>query len=867
MSTKSLEPTTRGRRFDAASWPPHRSSGIAKVIAPVVTLVALACSALPAAAQFLQQGQKLIGTGAIHGAHGASQGDSVALSSDGNTALVGGASDDSVAGAVWIFTRSDGVWSQQGSKLVGTGAIKGPYSPAQGTSVALSGDGNTALVGGPTDNNGVGAVWVFTRSDGAWSQQGSKLVGTGAVGGGQHQGQSVALSADGNTALVGGPADSYGDGAVWVFTRSGGVWTQQGSKLVGTGATGHAFQGTSVALSADGKTALVGGPHDNPGGTTPGPGAVWVFSRSGGVWSQQGLKLVGTGAIGNVQQGKSVALSGDGNTALVGGQYDNSKAGAAWVFTRSGGAWTQQGSKLVGIGGLAYAEQGQSVALSSDGNTALVGGHLGDGAVWVFTRSDGVWSQQGSKLVGAGASGQASQGTAVALSADGKTALVGGAYDNSGTGAAWVFVSGVKLQDAAATPGTAEDISPYVLGERIAAFEKHFENTTFGLHVTLGRASEILPSLQHGVDLTLDPTLGKPGRFTPNVARWGGSRLLNFSVVNHLLSVRSLSVGSFDDEVTIWHEYLHLLVRLTAPQDCGPEETYMELAEDRVRWLNSLLSFDRDFKNGSATKTQLRAMWKTREDRWNAAFQWKDGFKNNLSGPFKWQDAEGDSTCGKGGAFYTIDRNYIQRLDAMLGIDIDINKIRMAYNSIFEDDKWDLAKIEVNRSFPTTRWQSPGVEVIELVGGSGTSVVGAGERTFKLGWTLTFASGKGFSNAQAQVTLTEVPTSLVAPADNTSLATFAAKMIGRWDMKGFGFARDHTIELSGAVGSAKWSELGEPSEPVTSKIIAASESSRIAEPKLAEINNDRVIVVHARINFGDDNWADMDIRLIYARVI
>ena len=84
----------------------------------------------------------------------------------------------------------------------------------------------------------VGAAWVFTRSGGVWTQQGSKLVGTGAVGAAE-QGHSVAISADGNTAIVGGPNDSHnssGYGAAWVFTRSGGVWTQQGSKLVGTGA-------------------------------------------------------------------------------------------------------------------------------------------------------------------------------------------------------------------------------------------------------------------------------------------------------------------------------------------------------------------------------------------------------------------------------------------------------------------------------------------------------------------------------------------------------------------------------------------------------------------------------------------------------
>jgi hypothetical protein len=130
-----------------------------------------------------------------------------------------------------------------------------------------------------------------------FTQQGAKLVGTGAVGSAD-QGYSVALSADGNTAIVGGPGDGVGAaGAAWVYTRSGGVWTQQGSKLVGTGAVGpEVLQGTSVALSADGNTAIVGGPaDDSANSTSSGIGAAWVYTRSNGVWTQQGSKLVGLG--------------------------------------------------------------------------------------------------------------------------------------------------------------------------------------------------------------------------------------------------------------------------------------------------------------------------------------------------------------------------------------------------------------------------------------------------------------------------------------------------------------------------------------------------------------------------------------------
>jgi uncharacterized protein (TIGR03437 family) len=162
-----------------------------------------------------------------------------------------------------------------------------------------------------------------------WGQQGGKLVGTGEVGIAL-QGHSVALSGDGNTAIVGGPGDDSA-GAAWVYARSGGVWSQQGGKLVGTGAAGNAQQGSSVALSTDGNTAIVGGYNDN--GIV---GAAWVYTRSGGVWSQQGSKLVGTGAVGIALQGSSVALSGDGSTAIVGGAWDNNNAGAAWVFVIPG---------------------------------------------------------------------------------------------------------------------------------------------------------------------------------------------------------------------------------------------------------------------------------------------------------------------------------------------------------------------------------------------------------------------------------------------------------------------------------------------------------------------------------------------------
>jgi pimeloyl-ACP methyl ester carboxylesterase len=399
---------------------------------------ALSNSATPTApllALFSQQGPKLVGTGAVGNAY---QGISVSLSGDGNTAIVGGSSDNSLKGAAWVWTRSGGIWTQQGTKLVGSGSVG---NAQQGRSVSISADGNTAIVGGGNDNSNIGAAWVWTRSGGVWTQQGSKLVGSGAVGFAL-QGISVSLSADGSTAIVGAI-----DGA-WVWTRSAGIWTQQGPKLVGSGSVGQlgSSQRTSVSLSADGNTAIVGWDGDNNS-----VGAAWVWTRSGSVWTQQGLKLVGSGAVGSARQGHSVSLSADGNTAIVGGPTDNNfTTGAAWVWTRNGGIWTQQGVKLVGTGaGVAAPLQGASVSLSADGNTAIVGRRTsidqdtyGWGAAWVWTRSGGVWTQLGTKLVGSDiGGGYDAFGISVSLAGDGNTAIIGGRDNTVGTGAAWVFIN------------------------------------------------------------------------------------------------------------------------------------------------------------------------------------------------------------------------------------------------------------------------------------------------------------------------------------------------------------------------------------------------------------------------------------------
>lgn len=408
---------------------------------PFLLLSVVAFSS-PLSAQWIQEGSPFRGAGAVGTA---GQGNAMAISADSTTIIVGASADSGGFGTAWVYFRGASSWSQTGGKLIPTDAVG---YPAFGVSVAVSADGNTAIIGGASDNSTRGAAWIFTRSGNVWTQQGGKLVGSGMTGL-SRMGTSVCISADGNTAIVGGPYDSSSIGAAWIFVRSGGVWSQQGPKLVGSGRIGAASQGYSVALSSDGNTALIGGYRDSTY-----IGAAWVFTRTGGVWTQQGGKLVGTGYVGPyyISQGQSVALSGDGNTALVGGPDDSSGVGAAWVFTRSGGVWVQQGAKLVGSNHIWTASYygvytGCSVSLSSDGNTALIGGYGDDipGAVWIFTRAADVWSQQGNKVVPTSFTGEIAFGRSVSISGDGNTAVIGSPNDRVsgwGAGAFWVYTRG-----------------------------------------------------------------------------------------------------------------------------------------------------------------------------------------------------------------------------------------------------------------------------------------------------------------------------------------------------------------------------------------------------------------------------------------
>jgi hypothetical protein len=384
-------------------------------------------------------------------------GTSVALSSDGNTAIVGANWEDTSPnfqnGAAYVFTRSGSTWTEQ-QKLLASDPETNAFF---GISVALSSDGNTAIVGAdeedtsPNTNNG--AAYVFTRSGSTWTEQQKLLASDASTD--DFFGNSVALSSDGNTAIIGAYSEdtspNTNNGAAYVFTRSGSTWTQQ-AKLLASDAASTDLFGISVALSSDGNTAIIGAYSEDTSPNTNN-GAAYVFTRSGSTWTQQ-AKLLASDAASDDQFGRSVALSSDGNTAIIGAFLENTSPntdnGAAYVFTRSGSTWTEQ-QKLLASDAATNDFFGISVALSSDGNTAIIGAFLEDtspntnnGAAYVFTRSGSTWTEQ-QKLLASDAGAGDRFGVSVALSSTGSTALVGASLEttapNSQNGAAYIFIN------------------------------------------------------------------------------------------------------------------------------------------------------------------------------------------------------------------------------------------------------------------------------------------------------------------------------------------------------------------------------------------------------------------------------------------
>ena len=390
------------------------------------------------------------GAGDQFGTGGTLLGNAVALSADGSTLAVGAPfessvatgidgteDDDSVygAGAVYVFAQDAGGWSQEAYIKASNAGLTDYF----GYVVVLSADGDTLAVSayfeasgasgvdGDQDDDSLpqaGAVYVFVRGGDGWSQQTYlKASNTQAGGfeneleGGDQFGFALALSADGNTLAVsaidedGGAPGIDGNqtdnslrsaGAVYLYRRADDTWTQQ-AYIKASNPGANDYFGYAVALTANGDTLAVGA-YDEDGSPAAsndrqdddvfGTGAVYLFDYTDGQWRQTGY-LKAANAEASDSLGVSVGISADGrtlaataldedsattgiNSTPVPDRTADTSTGAVYVFIKEDGAWSQQAYIKASNTG-AYDQFGARLSLSGDGNALAVGAQLEDG--------------------------------------------------------------------------------------------------------------------------------------------------------------------------------------------------------------------------------------------------------------------------------------------------------------------------------------------------------------------------------------------------------------------------------------------------------------------------------------------------------
>lgn len=356
---------------------------------------------------------------ASDGAAGDQFGTDVAI--DGDVLVVGAPGNDAAgpdSGAAYVFVRAGSAWQQQ-ARLAAPAAASGAMF---GRSVAISGD--TAVVADAAQPRS--AVYVFTQAGDAWSFQ-QKLV---PAAGSHQDGFGRALAVEGDTLLVGADRDdtaALDAGAAYVYTRSGGTWTEQARLVAPDGAFNERF-GYAVELA--GATAAIGAYGSE--GLGPLTGFAYVFVEDAGTWSEQ-QKLTTMPYVDGDYFGHDVGL--DGDALAVGARLDDGvekDSGSVHLFARAGSTWTRQ-TRLTASDAAADGEFGYKVAL--DAGTLVASRLAAPATVYVFREASGAWTEteRHSRPFGA-------FGNALALS--GPTLVVGAFQDaeaGDDAGAAYVF--------------------------------------------------------------------------------------------------------------------------------------------------------------------------------------------------------------------------------------------------------------------------------------------------------------------------------------------------------------------------------------------------------------------------------------------
>lgn len=350
-------------------------------------------------------------------------------SASGDTILVGAPGADDRLGAAYVYDRTEEGWVQTAKltpELRDTGDLFG-YD------VVLSCD--TAVISAYLDDdNGInaGAVYVFDRTEDDWIQTAKLLADDGTEG--EIFGKSVSFSGD--VIAVGATWDDDGGGegagAMYIFERTDGVWRQTAKLTARDGGERHWMSRVSVS----GRTAVAGAyGHDGQGEHT---GAAYVFEPVHGTWAQI-AKLTADAPESGDAFGLGISISGD--TIVVGAVGDDGGRGAAYVFERTAGEWPQT-AKLTPDE--RDSADGFGRFLGSSGDVAVIGANQDDergmdaGAAYVFLRQDGGWTQE-RKLAPEDLGLRDSFGFTTSVTSD--IAVIGSRNDAGGyfSGAVYVF--------------------------------------------------------------------------------------------------------------------------------------------------------------------------------------------------------------------------------------------------------------------------------------------------------------------------------------------------------------------------------------------------------------------------------------------
>lgn len=362
----------------------------------------------------------------------------VAISADGNTVAVGAWWDDVLninQGSVYVYRWSGLEW-----KEMRITANDGTTFSLFGNSVAISADGNTLAVAASGYDSSRGVVYVF-KWNGASYEQMQKLK-KGSPVNNDCFGRCLAMSYDGKVICVGADGENTNTGSVYVFHWDGSSYQQFQRLVASDGATDDYF-GTSVSTSSDGYRVAVGAIFGE--GMNSNSGSAYVYRWDGSSWSE--IKIKATNGALNDEFGKSIALSADGNTVVVGASNGEGRAahsGAAYVYRCNGSSFVE--TRIIASDGEATDNFGISAAISSDGDMLAIGASGDDnngtdsGSTYVYRWNGSSWIE--TIITAPNGAAQDAFGTSVAISFDGGTLVVGADYDDaafSNQGSVWLY--------------------------------------------------------------------------------------------------------------------------------------------------------------------------------------------------------------------------------------------------------------------------------------------------------------------------------------------------------------------------------------------------------------------------------------------